>query len=40
MFRPGISVEVGQAMLAVARHGHAKPVLEVVDIQHAARRAE
>jgi len=31
------SVEVGQAMLAVARHGYTKPILEVVDIQQAAR---
>jgi uncharacterized protein YbjT (DUF2867 family) len=33
------SVEVGQAMLAVARRGYPKPVLEVVDIQQAARNA-
>ena len=40
--RPGAvvsSVEVGQAMLGVARHGHPRPVLEIADIQQAARAA-
>ena len=31
------SVEVGQAMLSVARHGYVRPILEVTDIQEAAR---
>jgi uncharacterized protein YbjT (DUF2867 family) len=40
--RPGslvTSVEVGRAMLAVARGGYPRPILEVADIQAAARRA-
>jgi uncharacterized protein YbjT (DUF2867 family) len=40
--RPGAlvtSVEVGQAMLSVARHGYPQPILEVLDIQKAARAA-
>ena len=32
------SEEVGLAMLSVARHGYPRPILEVVDIQDAARR--
>ena len=39
-FRPQsmvTSVEVGQAMLSVARHGYVRPILEVPDIQDAAR---